>query len=357
MYGGKVEIGGQNNTESQAVASDADGAQAPDAEPANKTELFRVNIVKLAIEQRRQTVNVRGRTKADATIPVRSETAGILEQRMVERGDRVSKGDLVCIVDRGARQAAVESAMAQLDQTTAEYEANKNLLEKGFATDTQIRRLRFGKNAAQAEVDHAKIELSRTEIRANVAGIVQDPIAEVGDVLAIGAACITVVDSDPMYFTGQISEREVGSVETGMKANISLVTGETLVGQLNYIAPSADPKTRTFAIEIRLDPTDQSIRDGITASAFINLPLTQSIRVRPSWLTLADSGEVGVKVLDEENRVQFVPVQILSQSNEGFWVSGVNAGERIITLGQEYVTSGEVVEPVEQTLKTSEVQQ
>ncbi|MEO0329911.1 MAG: efflux RND transporter periplasmic adaptor subunit, partial [Pseudomonadota bacterium] len=76
MYGGKVEIGGQNNTELQAVASDADGAKAPDAEPANKTELFRVNVVKLAIEQRRQTVNVRGRTKADATIPVRSETAG-----------------------------------------------------------------------------------------------------------------------------------------------------------------------------------------------------------------------------------------------------------------------------------------
>ncbi len=46
----------------------------------------------------------------------------------------------------------------------------------------------------------AELELKRTEIRANANGVVQDPIAEVGDMLSMGAACVTLIDTDPMLF-------------------------------------------------------------------------------------------------------------------------------------------------------------
>ena len=110
-------------------------------------------------------------------------------------------------------------------------------------------------------------------------------------------------------------------------------------------------------MEILLKDYSANTRDGLTASAEIKLPVQMAINVSPSWLTLADTGEVGVKVVDEENMVVFKPVKILSQTNRGFWVAGVEPGARVITLGQEYVGTGEIVDPVPHEIEKAEILQ
>lgn len=359
MLNGEIEIGGQNDA---AVSSET--APTPSTEAANASQdteaasIFKVSVVTIDAVERKTKVPVRGRTKANAIVPIRAETNGILERRLVSRGDVVSAGDLVCVIQQGARKAALASAQARLDQMEADYAANENLKEKGFVTATTMRQKRFELDAAKAQLEEDKIELERTEIRANASGVVQDPIAEVGDVMMAGGTCVTLVDSDPMFFTGQVSERAINSVEVGMGSDVMLVTGEAVKGTVSYIGQSADPQTRTFPIEIKLKPASGAkIRDGLTATAAINLPPEMAIQISPSWITLADSGQVGVKVVDGESKVQFKPIRILSQTNKGFWISGLAAGDRVITLGQEYVISGETVDPVETSFKQAQLSQ
>ncbi|MEM9330944.1 MAG: efflux RND transporter periplasmic adaptor subunit [Pseudomonadota bacterium] len=356
MFGAEIKIGGQNNATETAQATPSHGSS--ETQDSNgEAQRFKVSVVEIQSVEREQTVNLRGRTKAEAVIPVRAETAGVLEKRLVKRGDWVNSGDLVCVIDQGARNASLASAKALFEQAKGEFESNKQLQEKGFVTDTTMRQARFNLNSARAQLRQAEIELSWTEVRANASGVVQDPIAEVGDVLTVGGTCITLVDSDPMYFTGQLSERSINDVKVGMKADVQLVTGEHIEGTVNYLAPSADPQTRTFAAEIRLDTKGQTVRDGLTASAKIKLPPEDAIRISPSWLTLEDSGQIGVKIVDEESRVKFMPVTIVSQTNRGFWIAGIEAGTRIITLGQEYVIDGELVKAVPAEIQKAEVDQ
>ena len=353
MYGGELKVGGQN------TSSDTEQAATPEADvsPEQPEDLFKVTVVEINPVERQQTVAVRGRTRAHAIVPVRAETSGILEKRLVKRGDHVKAGDLVCVIDRGSREASLASAHAQLEQAKGEFESNTKLREKGFVTETTIRQMQYDLNAAKAQLKQAEIELARTEIRANATGLVQDPIAEVGDILTVGGTCVTLVDSDPMYFIGQVSERSINLVKPGMEAEVELITGETVKGTVNYLAPSADPQTRTFQVEILLKDYSANTRDGLTASAEIKLPVQMAINVSPSWLTLADTGEVGVKVVDEENKVVFKPVKILSQTNRGFWVAGIEPGARVITLGQEYVGTGEIVDPVPHQIEKAEILQ
>lgn len=339
MYYGDIKIGGQ-------------GAEANDNKPIAErnlevsSELFKVSYVVLNPENRSKTVTLRGRTKEDAIIPVRAETNGILEQRLVNRGDFVEKDQLVCVISRGAREASLESAKARLSQAEADFAANAKLIEKGFATDARLRQVTFDLNAAKAQVKQAEIELSHTEIKAKASGVVQDPIAEPGDVMSIGGTCITLVDRDPMFFTAQLSETDINDVKPGMKANVELVTGVNAKGTITYIAPSTDPQTRTFLTDIRLDKSDANIQGGLTASASIKLTETSAFKISPSWLTLADNGDLGVKTITPENLVEFTPVKVLSQTNQGFWIEGLKPNARVITMGQEYVISGEEVEPV-----------
>lgn len=354
MLGGDVEIGGRAGENTNASTDQAIASESADAA---KTQLFRVSVFPIQPVERQRFVSVRGRTKADAVIPIRTETGGVLEKRLFNRGASVKAGDLVCVIQQGARKANLASAQARFEQMEADYAANEKLEKKGFVTKTAMRQKRFDLDAAKAQLEQARIELERTEVRANASGVVQDPVAEVGDVLNPGGACLTLIDSNPMYFTGQVSERDINAVKTGMRADVELVTGESISGKLSYISPSADPQTRTIAVEIELQNSDFQVREGITAQARIILAPEMAIRISPSWLNLADNGEIGVKTVDDNNQVVFKPVEILSQTNQGFWIAGLEAGDRVITLGQEYVISGETVEPVPATIEQAKVAQ
>lgn len=63
-------------------------------------------------------------------------------------------------------------------------------------------------------------------------------------------------------------------------------------------------------------------------------------------LTLNDAGEIGVRVLDDGDKVRFVPVTILGGDDKGVWLAGLPDKVRVIVAGQDYVVEGQTVEPV-----------
>jgi membrane fusion protein, multidrug efflux system len=339
MAAGEIVIGGQNSDGTAA-------APIAEREASRTTAKFKVRYVPLQQEQREEQLVVRGRTEADAIVPIRAETGGILKTRHVNKGDRVEKGELVCEIEAGSRQANVAQAEAQLIRAQSEYESNTKLNERGFSSRATLNEMKAALEAARAVLAEAKLELARTKVHANASGIAQDPLTEPGDMLSAGGTCVTLIDTDPMLFIGQISERNISRIETGMQAGVELVGGSSITGTVSYIAPSADPQTRTFRTEIRMANPDNTIRDGLTATARIDMAPITAFRISPSWITLADNGEVGLRIVNDENRVEFVPVEIIAQTIEGFWISGPEAGMKVITLGQEYVIPGEEVEPV-----------
>lgn len=339
MYTGEIIIGGQSgNGTSETIAQ---------REAKRSSKLFRVRVQTLQPQERTAQLLIRGRTEADSTITIRAETGGTLDRRVVNKGDRVKPGDLLCVIDQGIRKSSLAQAEARVAQFKADYAANEDLFNKGYATQSKLRLMRTGYDAALANLETAKQDLARTEVRATVYGEVTRPLAQTGDNLTPGGICVTLIDTDPMLFIGQVSERNISRIKLGMKTGVQMVTGEQVVGEITYIAPNADPKTRTFRVEIAMDNSDGKLRDGVTATSAVQLQTTSAFLINPSWLTLADNGDIGVRAVDTNNKVYFVPLKILSQSEKGMWVEGITAGASVITLGHEYVAAGETVEPVD----------
>ncbi len=337
MATGELILGGQ---------ADPDAKTIVEREAERETQVFRVRVQELQPSQRPRLLSIRGRTQANAMVSVRAETGGTILTREVEKGQRVEPGQLLCTIDEGVRGTNLAQAEALLEQAKADYEANQNLAKKGFTTQSRLRSLKAAYDSAKASVASAKQDMKRTEIRATVAGQVQEPFAEPGDNLSPGGVCLTLMDTDPMLFSGQVPEREVSNVQPGMSSLIKLVSGEEVTGKVRYISPIADANTRTFTVEIELPNSNMVVRDGITATAAISLPSVTAYRVDPSWVTLADNGEVGVRVVDASKKVSFVPLTILAQDQDVLWVTGLTPGSRVITLGQNFVAGGQFVEPV-----------
>lgn len=337
MYTGKLIIGGQVDPSKPTIA---------EREASRANAAFRVRVETVNPAQREKNLLVRGRTKADAVISVRAETGGTVEQRAVHKGQLVQPGDLLCTIDQGIRATNLKQAQTQMAQVQADYNSTEKLVRRGFATKSKLRVQRTAVNAAKSTLAAAKQDMGRTEIRATIGGIVQPPMAEIGDNLSAGGICVTLLDADPMLFIGQISERDIGDVSIGMAANISLISGEEVSGKIRYISPVADAKTRTFGVEIELPNKQAKLRDGLTASAKIPLPATAAYQVDSSWLVLDDNGNVGVRTVGADNKVFFQPVSILGQSEGKLWVKGLKPKTVVITLGQNFVSAGETVQPV-----------
>ena len=379
MLSGTFMQGGQGAGPTQSLAgavaswlqeyAASDAAQAPAAEAPAATTIaereaerdagpFKVRVATVQPVERFSTLQIRGSTQADAKVEVKAETAGTLRERAVNKGDTVKPGDLLCTIDEGTRSSSLAQAEAALEQAEADYEANRELLDRGFTTKSRVRSLKTALDAARASLDAAKEEVGRTQVVAPVAGRIQDPIAEVGDVLRVGDTCVTIVDEDPMLFVGQVSEIDIPKISVGMETRTVLVNGTQVEGAITYISPSADAATRTFRVEVRLPNADGRLRDGATAQTFVPLAPVEAYKLNSSWLTLSDGGQVGVRTVEADGTVAFKPVEILAQTGDGLWVDGLAPGTRVIGLGQNFVDIGETVEavPLDETARVTVVE-
>jgi multidrug efflux system membrane fusion protein len=310
-------------------------------------------------------VPLRGRTQAKASVGAVAETPGIVDIVHVTKGQNVAVGDLLCTLDQGTRAAAVTQAQAGLEQARvslaqaeADFETNAELRSKGVAAPNTARQAEVAVTAAkaaitsaQAGLDNAQAELDRTEIVAKVAGVVQDPIAVAGSMLAQGQPCATIVQLNPLVFIGQVPEARIGLARLGLEAKVNTVTGQSVDGKVTYISSTADTATRSFPVEIEVPNADGAIRDGITATATVNMGSAPAHLLPQSVLTLNDNGVLGVSTVVDE-AVKFLPVQIASDTREGVWVLGLPVSVDVITVGQEYVTDGQIVEATNVAAKT-----
>ena len=161
-----------------------------------------------------------------------------------------------------------------------------------------------------------------------------------------GALCATIIQLNPIKLVGFIPETEVNRVVIGATAGARLAAGGVdVLGKVTFLSRSADPATRTFRVEIEVANTDLAIRDGQTAEIGIASAGVTAHLLPQSALTLNDEGTLGVRLVDDSAVVSFAPLQIMRDTAEGVWVTGLAEVANVIVTGQEYVTAGVTVAP------------
>ena len=233
-------------------------------------------------------IKVSGTTEADRLIKIRAEASGTVVSRPVKQGQFVKKDQLIC----------------QL------YNAGRS---------------------------------SYPKVNAPFDGYLETFSVKEGDYLNTGAVCATIIDPAPMRLIGEVSEKEINFVKVGAKAGAELISGKKVEGVVSFVSTSANKGTRSFRVEIDVKNSDRSIRDGVSAQIEIEGDTILAHRISPSILMLGEAGELGIRTVNEENQVEFKKIEILEDSLEGIWISGLPRNIRIITIGQEYVFQGQIV--------------
>lgn len=305
---------------------------------------IRVRTRHLLAERQRVEVVVRGRTEAKHVVDVKAETAGRVIAVPVEKGQQVKAGDVLCQLAVDDKQERLAQAEAAANKASIDYAGALKLKEKGLLSDSQIASSRAAQESARAALKSAQLDVEHLKMRAPFAGFVEDRPAQIGLLMERSAVCARLVDESVLLATGQVSERDVAGLSLGQPAQVRTSNGGQLTGRISFISQTADPSTRTYRIEAVLDVAGTRVRDGLTAQITIPLQEVEAHRITPAVLALDDAGKVGVRIVDEQRRVRFYHVQVVRESLEGVWVTGLPREIDLITVGQELVADGDAVE-------------
>ncbi|HSK39840.1 MAG TPA: efflux RND transporter periplasmic adaptor subunit [Arenibaculum sp.] len=325
------------------------GTSSPTPEAPASAEadtLPQVRVAHLAARPMVNEIVVNGRTEAARSVELRTEIAGRVEEVLALRGQPVEAGDPIVRIAVDAREADLAEARALLAQRRLEFDAARQLGERGFQSEVRVAEAKAAFDAAQAAMMKAQLDFERTTVRAPFGGILDKRSAEVGAYLDPGAPVAEIVDLNPLRVVGYATEREVLSIERGAAGHVRMLDGTEIEGRVIYVAAAADPATRTFRVELEVPNPDGRIVDGMTAQ--LRIPVARQLAhfISPALLTLDDDGSVGVKLVDRADEVRFQPVRILKDTADGVWIGGLPDEVTLISVGQDFVIPGQKVRAV-----------
>lgn len=296
-----------------------------------------------AIEINRE-IPVSGRTEPNRIVQLRAEAEGQVKQVGAERGSVVNKGDAIITLDMRDRNPRLQEAKAMVKQRELSFKAMQDMKGKQFTSETQLAEARAQLDAALATQANIELEIANTAIKAPFTGIVQERSVEIGDFVRVGDTVAEIVDLDPIIVRGDVNERNVSHLHVGGQGKALLSDGTTEVGQIRYLSRVADDATRTYRVELAVPNPDNRLLAGLTAELRLDADSIRVHEVSSALLSLADDGTIGVKTVDNNNIVNFYPVEIVGSNAAGIQVTGLPDHIRLITVGQGFVKAGQQVE-------------
>ena len=264
--------------------------------------LFKVKSITSLAKEINRTVNISSTSEAFRKIEIQSEITSKIEKVLKTKGSLVKDNEVIVKLE--------------------EYDSYEKLFNNGL-----ISRNEFNKIALLTPFE----------------GILLDGHKIEGELITPGSVVYEIIDLSKIKIIGYVNENEINGITTDNTVEVKILN-KNVRGVIDYISPIADYNTKTFEIIVIFDNSDLQVRDGISAELIIYKDKIKVHKISPSVLSLGENGDIGIKVLNKDNEVIFKEIEIIEDTSDYMLISGLDDEENIITIGQQYVSSGDKVE-------------
>jgi len=287
-------------------------------------------------------------------VRVRAQVAGTLRDVRVDRGARVSRGEVMARIEaqgvttgaEGAR-ANVASAEAALAVAAQRLEGSKKLSAAGALSVIDFKTAQAGYDAAVAQLAAARAASAsaseaagRTNLKAPFDGWVSERAAEAGESVKAEDPVFTVVDPRILELKGQVGTVDAAKVRVGQVVTFTLdaMPGQAFKGTVARVDPVASAATRQVGVFARLNNAGGKVVAGQFAHGRIRTGATAQTVVVP--VNAVRTGEKDPYVLVVDGGVVHRRPVVTGARDEDAGViaitSGLKAGERVVvTAGVE----------------------
>lgn len=335
---------------------------------ASGDEATRVEAVRLQEQPLIETVPLTGSVNAERQSQVSTQVEGLVHRITADIGDRVQEGELLLEldpeltgIDRDRALAELKSAEAELQDRRRRLSEAQNL-ENGAIAASEIRTLQAQvqiqestRDAARANVARLEAELERHRVRAPYSGIVSARLVDLGEWVSPGDTLVDMVATTPLRVHFQVPQSYYPRVDpaTTMDLRFDGYPNRTFNVPIHRKVPLSENGARTFLLRVTA-PTDDDVTliPGMSASGALRLNTGRAGIAAPrDALIRYPDGRVTVWVVTEPAVGEVSSAreqQVQTGMSSSGWVeirSGLEAGDVVITRGNEALQEGQQVRP------------
>ncbi|KPQ33929.1 MAG: RND family efflux transporter, MFP subunit [Phormidesmis priestleyi Ana] len=346
-----------------------------------------------------------GTTRPDRQVTLRSQVSGTVIDLLGDVGDPVSQNNLIAQLDGdfqttslnqaqaelSARRAAtaqaevsitdaqstVVQAQATLDQARIDANRLRQLANQGAisqqsaeaaelavtnaqqavrSAQAQVAAQRQAVAAAANQIDaqravvaQSQRQLSYTDVRSPLTGVILSRQVDIGDFVESGAALLELGDLSALEVTVQVSELDIGRLRLGQPAQVRLDAfpdAGVISGQIERIAPVADSTSRLIPVQVRIPNVGGQIGSGLLARVQFSAGQGGRVVVPTSALSVGET-ENTVFVIEGEGEQAKAIARSVKTGEQGQdrieILSGLEANEPFVVQSDRPLTSGQAV--------------
>ena len=288
LAAGALRLISTRQAQKAELAAQQLAAQVPAVLELAAADVLRVQTLELV-----QSLAIAGPLRASNSAFVKARVAGELQGLVLREGDRVSAGQVVARIDATESQARVrqaqqqaEAARAQVDIARRSFDNNRSLVEQGFisktALDTSAASLAAAEasfRAAQAGADLANKSLEDTVLRAPMAGVVAQRLAQPGERLAVDTRIVEIVDLSRLELEASLSPADSLLVRPGQEAVLSIEgASQTLSAKVLRVNPSAVAGSRAVLAYLAVQ-SNPGLRQGLFVQGRLSVGTLQVLAI------------------------------------------------------------------------------
>jgi len=322
-------------------------------------------------------------------IPIRARVEGFLESIEFQEGSKVEEGKLLYTIDpqslaaaSNAQKSQVTAAQTQLSKARADLDRIKplaatNAVSKSdldaaqAAYDNAIANL----NAAKANLKSSNIDLSYTQVKSPITGVIGKTMARVGEfvgkdpnpvILNTVSKTDTIIvkfsitESQYIKISRRFIEREkTEGVSKDSLPSVQLKLADASIfnheGHIDFVDRSIDENTGSILVQASFPNPDDLLRPGLYAKVTVQTDMAKNAIIIPQRCVIELQGQYTVFVVNDSNKVVSRPITIAYKSGDLAAISeGLKEGERIVIDALQKVQSGMLIDPKDTTF-TSKV--
>ncbi len=289
-----------------------------------------------------------GNFAANQDLQLSSEVSGRVTRILAKEGSRVSRGQLLALVDPEIQGLDKQMAQEALQKVKTDYERYKSSFETGGVTRSQLDEIELQVRNAEIRLQQAERRVADANIKSPINGIVNSRSIEVGTYLSLGTELFEIVDLSQLKLKVTVNESQVVNLRIGDKVAISssVFPDREFNGTITFIAAKAD-NTLNYPVEITVsNSTSSELKAGMYGTANFKFPQQAPTMLIPrgSFVGGVNSNQIYVLASDTTAKLRDVIAgRIFGEQVE--ILKGLEEGETVITSGQINLVDGSKVDP------------
>ena len=283
----------------------------------------------------------------DATVI--AKVSGEVREILVEEGDDVVAGQVLARLDGERLRLEVAEAEAQLLKLKRDYTRNLDLKDKSLISEGDFEKIQYEMEALEASHNLAKLELSYTEIRAPIDGVISERFIKVGNTIDVQSPAFQVTSLEPLVSYLHVPEREYRRLEADQIATIEIdaLPGVSFTGTVARISPVVDPETGTFKLTIEVSDPSRRLKPGMFARISIVSDMHADALQIPRNAIVEDAGASVVFVVSDDTAKRRIVRTGYSENGRVEVLEGLADDEMIVIVGQAGLKDGTKVAIIE----------